>query len=225
MLSAVLRSVAATAVLSLGLSSAVQAQSSDNTANYSFSCVSNNSATDCAIGSAQLGMTVTQGSGFVDFRFTNSGPLASSITDIYWDWAGEALFGEGDGTITSSAGVSFSFGARPEDLPSGNNLTPTFSADIGADSNSPTRPNGVNPGEWVSFRFLTGFTSTLADLASGDLRVGLHVQGFSSGGSESYVNRSTTVVAPVPEPEAYALMLAGLGVVGAVARRKRKQQA
>ena len=210
------RTLVAAAVLSAGLSAVAQAQ------NYSFSCVSNNSTTNCATGEAQLGMTLTQGSGFVDFLFTNAGPLASSITDVYWDWTGAANRYTA-GAITSSSGVSFSWGASPSNLPSGNGLTPSFSANLGADSNAPTRPNGVNPTEWVSFRLLTGLTTTAADLASGSLRVGIHVQGFSGGGSESYVNRSTTVVAPVPEPEAYALMLAGLGVVGVVARRKRKQ--
>jgi len=33
---------------------------------------------------------------------------------------------------------------------------------------------------------------------------------------------TTSTVTPVPEPETYALMLAGLGIVGAVARRRRK---
>lgn len=214
------RMLVAAAVLSAGLSTAAQAQ------NYSFSCISNNSTTDCATGEAQLGMTLTQGDGYVEFMFTNAGPLASSITDIYWDWAdGEALFDNSTGTIINSTGVSFNWEASPGNLPAPNGVSPSFSADLSADSNSPTQPNGVNPGEWVSFRFLTGVTSTAADLASGDLRIGLHVQGFDGGGSEAYVNRSTTVVAPVPEPETYALMLAGLGVVGAVARRKRKQQA
>ncbi len=31
-----------------------------------------------------------------------------------------------------------------------------------------------------------------------------------------------SIAAPVPEPESYALMLAGLGVMGFVARRRRQ---
>ena len=33
---------------------------------------------------------------------------------------------------------------------------------------------------------------------------------------------TTSTVTPVPEPETYALMLAGLGIVGAIARRRRR---
>lgn len=36
---------------------------------------------------------------------------------------------------------------------------------------------------------------------------------------------TAAIAAPVPEPETYALMLAGLGVMGAVVRRRRKTQA
>jgi hypothetical protein len=34
-----------------------------------------------------------------------------------------------------------------------------------------------------------------------------------------------TIAAPVPEPESYAMLLAGLGVMGAIARRRRNKQA
>jgi hypothetical protein len=37
-------------------------------------------------------------------------------------------------------------------------------------------------------------------------------------------NASTGVFAPIPEPETYALMLAGLGALGFVARRRRSQR-
>ncbi len=40
------------------------------------------------------------------------------------------------------------------------------------------------------------------------LRIGLHVQSFAGDYSESFINP------PIPEPETYAMLLAGLGLVG-----------
>lgn len=214
-------SFALATTLALGLGGAAQAQ------NYSFSCISGNNASNCATGEAQLSMTVTSGLGFVEFLFTNAGPLASSITDIYWDWTDDVqrLTEEG-ATITASGGVAYDWGASPGNLPSGNSLTPDFSAELAADSDAPTQPNGVNPTESVSFRFLTGLNDTTgADLLSGLLQIGIHVQGYAGGGSESFVNGTPTITAPVPEPETYAMMLAGLGIVGFIARRRKRQQA
>jgi len=45
-----------------------------------------------------------------------------------------------------------------------------------------------------------------------------------SGGVLAGFVASNAPVAPVPEPETYAMMLAGLGLVGMAARRRRKQQ-
>lgn len=210
----VFRSAALAATLALGLGGAAQAQ------NYSFSCISNAGA-NCTTGETQLAMTFTSGAGWVEFLFTNAGPLASSITDVYWDWADDTarLTDEG-ATITASNGVTYDWGAKPGSLPGGG------SAELSADSEPPAQPNGVNPNESVSFRFLTGLNDTTgADLLSGLLQIGIHVQGFSDGGSASFVNGGTTPVAsPAPEPETYAMMLAGLAIVGGIARR-RKQQA
>ncbi len=211
----IFRSLGMAGVLAFGLAGAAQAQS-----NFSFSCLTNNNAGDCAIAEAQLGLEVdTAESGFVKFIFTNTSQQASSITDIYFDWLDPSA-ALAQGTIGNSAGVSFSWGASPSNLPGGNELSPKFTAELGADSNSPgTMQNGVNAeDEWVSFRFATGSSNPLQDLFAGSLRIGVHVQGFDSEGSESLV----AIAAPVPEPETYALMLAGLGIVGAMARRKRK---
>ena len=39
--------------------------------------------------------------------------------------------------------------------------------------------------------------------------------------AQTYINGSSNIAAAVPEPETYAMLLAGLGVIGAVARRRR----
>lgn len=69
-----------------------------------------------------------------------------------------------------------------------------------------------------------GVTFDLATLFSGPLAAGTYnftVKGTSFGGGQYTGNITVT---PVPEAETYALALAGLGVVGLVAARRRKAQ-
>jgi hypothetical protein len=181
---------------------------------FGFSCISNSSATNCATLQSQLQLTVGSSlPGTVDFRFTNTGPLASSITDVYFDDTVPALLGN-PGTITHSTGVSFTAGCAPGNLPGGNPIN--FTASYCADSDSPVQPNGVNPGEWLQISYtlqnIGGTTATLNDvlaaMASGAYRVGIHVQGFSNGGSES------AIATPVPEPAMLLLFGMGLLVLG-----------
>jgi hypothetical protein len=50
----------------------------------------------------------------------------------------------------------------------------------------------------------------------------LHLDSFANPTGGAFINSSTTsALAPVPEPETYALMLAGLGLVGFIARSRR----
>ena len=183
--------------------------------NYSFSCLTNNNATDCATGAGQFSLGVTDAGSVVNFLFTNTGPAPSSITDIYFDWSSSAI-ALAPGVLTDSgAGVSFSWGASPGDLPGGSAIS--FSADIATDSNSPAQQMGVNPGEWLNIAFASSADLTNA-LNTGALRVGIHTQGYVGGGSESFVT------SPVPEPETYAMLLAGLGLLGFDVRRRRRLQ-
>lgn len=183
-----------------------------------FSCITNNSAANCAAGATQLSVDVTDlgvGANQVKFIFNNLGSAASSITDVYFD----------DGTLLgiaslldSGSGVAFSTLASPGNLPGGNNADPDFETTAGfsADSDPAVQPNGVNANanEWLAVIFNLQSGGTYADvvneLATGELRVGMHVQGFSGGGSESFVN-----MAAVPLPGAVLLLgsaLAGLGL-------------
>jgi len=189
-------------------------------ATLNFNCITNNSSgTDCTIGEAQLAVDVTDpGGGQVLFTFTNSGTDPSSLADVYFDDG--SLLGISSIDNSDPGGVSFNPLATPADLPGGNMVSPSFvtSQGFSADSNPPVEPNGVNPGEslGITFNLLPGqtFADVLADLANGGLRIGLHVQAFADGNSESFVN------APVPEPTSIILIgsLAGLGLI---ARRRR----
>jgi len=195
------------------------ASTSAHAASLSFGCITGNRAVDCAIGVAQISVDVAAvGSGSVVFSFRNTGPAASSITDVYFqDGSLLAL-----ARVMSSSGVSFAQYATPSNLPGANNIAPPFVVTEGfsADSNPPVQPNGVNPGETLGIKFTLQSGQTIDDvvreLGDGSLRVGIHVQGYASGGSESFVNH------PVPEPETLALLVsAGAGLRLRSARRLR----
>lgn len=185
----------------------------------SFGCITGNVAGDCAIGEAQLAVEVTDlGGGQVLFSFSNAGPAASSITDVYFDdgtLLGIAGLIDADDDALGSfgdSGVDFSQNASPPDLPGGNTVGFQTTAGFLADSDPPAQPSGVNPLETLGVVFDLQFGGTFADivseLATGELRIGIHVQGFATGGSESFVNL------PVPEPGTAALLGLGLGLLG-----------
>ena len=67
----------------------------------------------------------------------------------------------------------------------------------------------------------TGSTLTFGAL-SGDTHYTLHFTGSSPVAAGQSFTVGLTSVAAVPEPETYAMLLAGLGVIGAVARRRSR---
>jgi len=190
---------------------------------YGFEAITANSTIDPGIGEAQLSVEVTPSGEDVLFTFRNAGPLASSITDIYFE-DGTLL---GIANIVNSTGVSFLQGANPPDLPGGETLQPPFNVTAGfsADSNPPAQPNGVNPDEWVGIVFNLENGKTFGDVIAAivlgftdpdpgndaSLRIGIHVQGFADGDSESFIM--------TPIPASVVLGILGLGVAGLKLRR------
>ena len=184
---------------------------------FGFYNISNNIVGDAAIGEAQLYVDVTDPVGSqVLFTFGNTGPENSSIADVYFE----------DGSLLGIAsidntdpGVAFTQLAKPGNLPSANSADPPFETTAGfsADSDSPVQPMGVNPGEFLGILFdlQSGkiFADVLSDLSNRDLRIGIHVQGFASGGSESFVNN-------IPDASIMFLLGPSLIALGFFSRKK-----
>jgi hypothetical protein len=205
--------------LAIALGSSLVVAAASHAVSFGFQNITN---TTNSIGPGQLMVDVNPGpGGTVSFLFTNLGPIASSITDVYFD-DGTLL---GIATINNGAGVNYSAGASPPNLPGGNLLAVPFvtTAGFSADSNPPAQPNGVNPGEQLEilFNLLSGqtFADTIAALqqgltnpaAPGSLRIGIHVQAIGpTGDSDSFVN--------VPEPNVALLAMVAFGCVGGALR-------
>ena len=171
----------------------------------------------------------------VSFKFLNTLASSSTIADsgaridgVYFD-DGTLL---GIASIVEGPGVQFSQGATPSNLSGGNQLSPPFvtTADFSADADSGAK-NGVHVGEFVEVIFDLKSGQQYADVlnalnlggATGGLRIGIKAQGFSGGGSETFVNGGGGGNPPViPLPASVWGGLALLGAVGAFKVRARK---
>lgn len=195
---------------------------------YGFTCITNNSSIDAAIGKAQLtveatayGTPTSQGEYTQAlFTFKNVGPEQSVISEIYFD-DGTLL---GIASVINSSGVQFApYSADPGDLSGGNTIGFEVTAGFLAEANNPEPKWGVGPGEQVGivFNLQSGktFDDVLDELATGapgtGLRIGIHVKSFADGESESFVNTPPVV----PLPGAILLGVLGLGAAGLRLRR------
>jgi hypothetical protein len=183
-----------------------------------FGCITSRLASDCAVGEAQLTVDVSEPlAGVIRFQLANAGPARSSITDVYFQNGPLRTLS----VILDTAGsVEFSQFASPPELPGGHALSPPFvtSRGFSADSDGPVQAMGVNPGESLGILFPLqagkGFADVLSALGDQSLRIGIHVQGFASGGSESFVNLAPRL-GTVPEPGG----LGGLALLALAARQ------
>jgi hypothetical protein len=153
--------------------------------------------------------------------------------------------GTGVSTVSLTAGESFSVLVDPTDLwnagalprwSNANGLTgPLFATGTDDSGEAAGTQIGANFGTHTQGNLSAAFGTLVGQIDSGDFFVvGTSFTGVASdtgtlklfywdsnfGDNTQFITASVTVGA-IPEPETYALMLAGLGLVGWTARRRR----
>lgn len=169
---------------------------------------------------SQLSVEVLDTVDGVTFTFNNNVGTISSVTDIYFDQGATDWFS--GFTIINQIGTDFSpltfdtTTASPANLPGWSGIG--FSADYSVDSGgNPT--NGLdNSGDYITFLATagTGFTSYWDLINDSDFRMGVKVQAYADGASDSYVT-----VNPIPVPA--AAWLFGTALFGFFAASRRKK--
>jgi hypothetical protein len=222
----------------------IGAMATADAATFGFGNISDNSGQAAQVAS-QLSVDVTLRSGRALFWFSNTGPIASSITGVYFDdgpggtssdMLQNSIYAlvdrdEGYNGLDRNRGVDFTRDSpwspvSPPNIPGGSTLTPPFQTTglLAADSDSPTARYGINPGEWlgVVINLATGSIDDLFDaLESGVVRIALKVQAIGpSGASDSFVSGLPPRPPQVPDASTTAMLL-GVALLGLEGLRRR----
>ena len=123
---------------------------------------------------------------------------------------------------SSSGGYSWTLSF---DLTGFNQSTASFSAQWATDNSGVVKLNGAQIGtsssfsSWSSFAASSGFNSGVNTLEF----VVTNLASSSGNPTGLRVEFLSSTVAAVPEPETYAMLLAGLGLMGTIARRRKQK--
>jgi hypothetical protein len=176
----------------------------------------------------------------VSFRFTNTIPFAeSTIVNIFFDTGNYSGLFSGMSISEQSAGVLLTLPGDRPNMNIGNSFDTNFTEDytVGRGNGFPANKstNGINLGEHIVLTGMLGEGMSFTDVvyamnvgiddnqtvARTGLRISQIVHRIWGVKEDSDHGAFVTAnVMPVPEADTWALMLAGLGVLGVMARRR-----
>ena len=188
------------------------------------------------VGSFEIGNFLPRGAGNLNFQSLGAGAGALtgwSIGGVGIDWLSEPYYGASDGIHAVDLGwYTGGAGSVSISLPTLQGATYALQFDAAAVSGFPTYQNaGVVTAGSLSASFAPAFSASFSaqtfhaqnyQFIAGGSKTVLTIAAAVAGTSYGPVidNVSVRLVSlPVPEPESYALMQAGLGLVGVAMKR------
>lgn len=190
----------------------------------SFARISNNASVDLAPYLQASFAPVDSSHVLFEFRNLASDFPNSFIRSVFFDDLDASPL-LASATILNSPGIQFN-AVSPGTLPGGSNITPPFDTDLQFTADPPPAKGGIRPfnldQDMLQIQFIGDYSSIMDGLSSGDLRLGLHVQGLPGGTSDSFVNLPPGPLVPLPSAlHAAGMLMVGLVTVRTIRRRRR----
>jgi hypothetical protein len=168
------------------------------------------------------------------FAYTNNVGITSSISEVYLDDGTDVVVNLVSVEDSLSGYTDFSGGsANPGNLPSGENLSPSFEAIEQFSADAQGHPSkGIDEAAdilGIIYDTSGGISGIENAIGSGELRIGLHVRATGiAEDSDSFINTNPSCEGSgenvTPEPSAIILFGIGLlGLAGIMVRRKMKK--
>jgi hypothetical protein len=232
------RAALAVGAMALGISASAQAVIYD----FDHQVWGSSAIPEVAAAGSQVFVEVTENLATADndvlFKFTNGIPFDESrIVNIFIDTGNYTSLFSSMSIYEQSAGVNLTMPGDLDSLNVGNSFGISFTTDysVGRFRGDPSI-NGINPGEYLTLSATLGSGMSFADVVTAmdvgiddnqttaltGLRIAEIVHRiWGETDDKDHGGYATANVVAVPEAETWAMLLAGLGLVGFMARRRR----